>query len=569
MPELPEVETVRRGLEPVMDGARFRKVELRRRDLRWPLPKDFAARLQGKTVTGLGRRAKYLLADLSSGDVLLMHLGMSGSFHVFREAGSKKLARYYHEREQQAAHDHVVFHMSSGAIVTFNDPRRFGSMKIVARDRLDDEPLLSRLGPEPLGNAFDAAMLAAACAGKKTSLKAALLDQRVVAGIGNIYACEALHRALLSPKRLASTIASKSGAPTNAPNGWSTASRRCSTTQSKRAAHRCAIINAPTAISACSNIISESMTAKGCAVSRQAVQGRSSASFRMGARRFIARYARSEFLPLPARGESSSVGERFFMAYENIIVETRGKVGLIRLNRPQALNALNRALVHDLTRALDAFEADANIGCILITGSDKAFAAGADIKEMADKTFDQAYLGDFAANWDRAATVRKPVIAAVAGFALGGGCELAMQCDLIIAADNAKFGQPEIKLGVIPGIGGTQRFTRAVGKAKAMDIMLTGRMMDVEEAERSGLVARIVPLASLVEEAVKVAETIASMSLPSVLAAKEAVNRAFETSLAEGVRFERRVFHSLFATADQKEGMAAFIAKRPPRFENK
>jgi enoyl-CoA hydratase len=257
------------------------------------------------------------------------------------------------------------------------------------------------------------------------------------------------------------------------------------------------------------------------------------------------------------------------MAYENIIVETRGRVGLIRLNRPQALNALNRALVHDLTRALDAFEADANIGCIVITGSDKAFAAGADIKEMADKTFDQAYLGDFAANWDRAATVRKPVIAAVAGFALGGGCELAMQCDLIIAADNAKFGQPEIKLGVIPGIGGTQRFTRAVGKAKAMDIMLTGRTMDVEEAERSGLVARIVPLASLVEEAVKVAETIASMSLPSVLAAKEAVNRAFETSLAEGVRFERRVFHSLFATADQKEGMAAYIAKRPPRFENK
>jgi enoyl-CoA hydratase len=257
------------------------------------------------------------------------------------------------------------------------------------------------------------------------------------------------------------------------------------------------------------------------------------------------------------------------MPYENIVVETRGKVGLIRLNRPQALNALNRALMHDLTRALDAFEADANIGCLVITGSDKAFAAGADIKEMADKTFDQAYLGDFAANWDRAATVRKPVIAAVAGFALGGGCELAMQCDLIIAADNAKFGQPEIKLGVIPGIGGTQRFTRAVGKAKAMDIMLTGRMMDVEEAERSGLVARIVPLASLVEEAVKVAETIASMSLPSVLAAKEAVNRAFETSLAEGVRFERRVFHSLFATADQKEGMAAFIAKRPPRFENK
>ena len=257
------------------------------------------------------------------------------------------------------------------------------------------------------------------------------------------------------------------------------------------------------------------------------------------------------------------------MSYDNIIVETRGKVGLIRLNRPQALNALNRALVHDLTRALDVFEADADIGCMVITGSDKAFAAGADIKEMADKTFDEAFLGDFAANWDRAATVRKPLIAAVAGFALGGGCELAMQCDLIIAADNAKFGQPEIKLGVIPGIGGTQRFTRAVGKAKAMDIMLTGRMMDVEEAERAGLVARIVPLASLLDEAIKVAETIAAMSLPSVLAAKEAVNRAFETTLAEGVRFERRVFHSLFATADQKEGMAAFIAKRPPKFENR
>jgi len=257
------------------------------------------------------------------------------------------------------------------------------------------------------------------------------------------------------------------------------------------------------------------------------------------------------------------------MAYENVIVETRGKVGLIRLNRPQALNALNRALMTDLTHALNAFEADANIGCIVITGSDKAFAAGADIKEMAEKTFAEAYLGDFAANWDRAATVRKPVIAAVAGFALGGGCELAMQCDILIAADNAKFGQPEIKLGVIPGIGGTQRFTRAVGKAKAMDIMLTGRMMDVNEAERAGLVARIVPLANLLDEAIKTAETIASMSLPSVLAAKEAVNVAFETSLAEGVRFERRVFHAMFATADQKEGMAAFIARRPAKFDNK
>src|ERR1700723_1059394 len=257
------------------------------------------------------------------------------------------------------------------------------------------------------------------------------------------------------------------------------------------------------------------------------------------------------------------------MAYENIIVETRGRVGLIRLNRPQALNALNRALMGELGQAIAAFEADVGIGCMVITGSEKAFAAGADIKEMADKDFTRVFFEDFCADWHQAAAARKPVIAAVAGFALGGGCELAMQCDLIIAADNAKFGQPEIKLGIIPGIGGTQRLTHAVGKAKAMDLILTGRMMDAAEAERSGLVARIVPLQSLVEEALKIAETIASMSLPSVLAAKEAVNAAFEMPLAEGIRFERRVFHSLFATADQKEGMAAFIAKRPPKFVNK
>jgi enoyl-CoA hydratase len=256
------------------------------------------------------------------------------------------------------------------------------------------------------------------------------------------------------------------------------------------------------------------------------------------------------------------------MNYENIIVERRGKVGLIRLNRPQALNALNSALMRELSAAVDAFEAGSDVACMVITGSDKAFAAGADIKEMADKTFAEAFLGDFAADWHCVANARKPVIGAVAGFALGGGCELAMQCDVIIAADNAKFGQPEIKLGIIPGIGGTQRFTRAVGKSKAMDIILTGRMMDAAEADRSGLVARVVPVASLMEEALKVADTIASMSLPSLLAAKEAVNAAFETSLAEGVRFERRVFHSLFASADQKEGMAAFIAKRPPKFQN-
>jgi formamidopyrimidine-DNA glycosylase len=212
MPELPEVETVRRGLEQAMTGHRFAKVEVRRGDLRWPLPRNFAQRLKGRTVTGLGRRAKYLLADLSSGDVLVMHLGMSGSFHVFVE-NDKHLGRYHHQREKRAAHDHVVFHMSSGATVTFNDPRRFGSMKLVARDKLDAEPLLKGLGPEPLGNEFDAAMLARACQGKKTSLKAALLDQRVVAGLGNIYVCEALYRAQLSPKRLASTVAGRNGVP--------------------------------------------------------------------------------------------------------------------------------------------------------------------------------------------------------------------------------------------------------------------------------------------------------------------------------------------------------------------
>ncbi|HZP75797.1 MAG TPA: enoyl-CoA hydratase [Pseudolabrys sp.] len=257
------------------------------------------------------------------------------------------------------------------------------------------------------------------------------------------------------------------------------------------------------------------------------------------------------------------------MSYQNIVIETKGRVGIIRLNRPQALNALNAALIAELGKAVAAFEADANIGCTIITGSEKAFAAGADIKEMADKSYNDVLLGDFAGSWDAPAQARKPIIAAVAGFALGGGCEIAMQCDLIIAADNAKFGQPEIKLGVIPGIGGTQRLTRAVGKAKAMDLVLTGRMMDAAEAERSGLVARVVPLADLMSEAVKIAETIASMSLPSVLLAKEAVNRAFESSLAEGVRFERRVFHSLFATQDQKEGMAAFVEKRPANFKHK
>lgn len=253
-----------------------------------------------------------------------------------------------------------------------------------------------------------------------------------------------------------------------------------------------------------------------------------------------------------------------------VLTETRGHVGLITLNRPKQLNALNDALMDALGAALRAFDADPAIGCMVVTGSDKAFAAGADITAMAKKTFPASYAEDFITrNWEAMMQIRKPVIAAVRGFALGGGCELAMMCDLIVAADNAQFGQPEIKLGIIPGAGGTQRLTRAVGKAKAMDLILTGRMMDAHEAERSGLVARVVPLQQTLDEAVAMAETMAGFSQASVLMAKESVNRAFESSLSEGLRFERRLFQSLFATADQKEGMAAFLEKRKPLFTNK
>jgi enoyl-CoA hydratase len=257
------------------------------------------------------------------------------------------------------------------------------------------------------------------------------------------------------------------------------------------------------------------------------------------------------------------------MAYENILVETKGRVGIVRLNRPKALNALNAKLIEELGQALDAFEANEGIGCILITGSEKAFAAGADIKEMQDFNYPDVYLKDFIQSWERLSRVRKPVVAAVAGYALGGGCELAMMCDIIIAADNAQFGQPEIKLGVIPGSGGTQRLTHLVGKSKAMDLILTGRMMGAEEAERSGLAARIVPAASLMDEAMKAADEIANMSLPAAMMAKESVNRALETSLAEGIKFERRLFHSMFGMADQKEGMAAFAAKRKADFKHR
>ena len=258
------------------------------------------------------------------------------------------------------------------------------------------------------------------------------------------------------------------------------------------------------------------------------------------------------------------------MAYDNIIVDTKGPVGIITLNRPKAMNALNSAIVGEIGRALDAFEADEAIGCIVITGSEKAFAAGADIKEMQSKSYIDAYLQNFITDgWERITTCRKPVIAAVAGFALGGGCEMAMMCDFIIAGDTAKFGQPEITIGVIPGAGGTQRLPRAVGKSKAMEMVLTGRMMGAEEAERTGLVSRIVPAGDLLDEAVKTAKAIASLSRPAVMMAKESLNRAYESSLAEGVLFERRTFHAAFATADQKEGMAAFIEKRQPKWKNK
>ena len=258
------------------------------------------------------------------------------------------------------------------------------------------------------------------------------------------------------------------------------------------------------------------------------------------------------------------------MSYETLIVEKKGRVGSITLNRPDALNAFNKQLMDELTIAIKSYEANDEIGAILITGSEKAFAAGADIKEFATKDYMDAFFEDLiTANWEEVTRTRKPVIAAVSGYALGGGCELAMMCDIIICAENAKFGQPEINLGVMPGAGGTQRLTRCVGKSKAMDMILTGRMMDAEEAERSGLVSRVFPTEELPEKALEIATTIAELSLPAVMLCKEAINRAYETTLSEGIRFERRVFHSLFATEDQKEGMAAFVDKRAAKFKNR
>ncbi len=257
------------------------------------------------------------------------------------------------------------------------------------------------------------------------------------------------------------------------------------------------------------------------------------------------------------------------MAYETLKVETRGKVGLITLDRPKSLNALNTQMMEEMATVIDAFEKDKKIGCMIITGSEKAFAAGADIKEMQPLSYAEAYEVDFFAGWDAVVQARKPIIAAVAGYALGGGCELAMMCDFILAADTAKFGQPEISLGVMPGLGGSQRLTRFVGKSKSMEMCLTGRMMNAEEAERSGLVSRVIDADDLVEEALKTATKIAEFSAPSVLMVKESVNRSYELTLTEGIRFERRLFHSMFAFDDQSEGMAAFIEKRAPQFKGR
>jgi len=258
------------------------------------------------------------------------------------------------------------------------------------------------------------------------------------------------------------------------------------------------------------------------------------------------------------------------MAYENILIETRGRIGLVTLNRPKALNALSPELMRELGEALNAFGSDDRIGAIVITGNEKAFAAGADIKTMKDWGYMDVYRADYiTAEWETINSIRKPVIAAVAGYALGGGCELAMMCDFILAADTAKFGQPEINLGILPGAGGTQRLPRFVGKSKAMEMVLTGRMMDAAEAERCGLVSRVLAPERLLDEAIKTAEKICELSLPVIMLAKESVNRAFETTLSEGVRFERRLFHSCFAIEDQKEGMAAFVEKRKPAFKNR
>src|SRR5690606_26026289 len=364
----------------------------------------------------------------------------------------------------------------------------------------------------------------------------------------------------------------QSGSPPRSRGGWKSRqnaatgsllpSAPSSPKRSMPAARRCATMSRRTDRSAISSIVSAYMTARASLARDRAATARYGRSCKAAARLSTVRPANANIQQHPLRETNS-------MAYETILVETRGRVGLITLNRPKALNALNSTVLKEVVAAAEAFDRNPRIGAMVLTGSEKAFAAGADIKEMQPKAYIDVYMEGFFGGWEQFTRIRKPVIAAVAGYALGGGCELAMMCDFIVAADNAKFGQPEIKLGVMPGAGGSQRLTRFVGKSKAMEMCLTGRMMDAEEAERSGLVSRVVPAETLLDDALKTAQTIAEMSLPIAMMTKESVNRAYETTLSEGVRFERRLFHSMFATDDQSEGMAAFIEKRKPQFRNR
>ena len=544
MPELPEVETVRRGLEPVMRGRRFVHVTQRRKDLRFPLPERFAERLTGRKVERLDRRAKYILIHLDGAEVLAVHLGMTGRFQVELPArrrrppsplvgegrgggdprrggnpptpipspqggGGFQLGDYTYEHGHDAKHDHLVFEMSGGARVTFNDARRFGYMTLIPEMDLASDAFFRGLGVEPLGADLDPAYLARRALGKKTDLKAFLMDQRIVAGLGNIYVCEALLRAGLSPFKPAARLATRTGRsdafcrPAGAGHQGGTSGRHprrrlhLAGLQAGRRLRRRLPERVP------------GLRPGGRALRQTGLPGHRAPQDAGRTLHLLLPRLPALTYPRPDPNRWSTG-----MAYETIIVETKGRVGIVRLNRPNALNALNAQVINELSAALDTFEADDGIGCIVITGSDKAFAAGADIKEMQAKTYMSAYKEDFITKWYRVSDARKPIIAAVAGFALGGGCELAMMCDIIIAADTAKFGQPEIKLGVMPGSGGTQRLIRQIGKAKAMELCLTGRMMDAAEAERANLVARVVPAASLMEEAMKTAETIASMSLP-------------------------------------------------------
>ena len=474
-----------------MAGRRIAAVELRRKDLRFPFPQGFAeAPDRADASSASRRRAKYILADLEGGDCLLVHLGMSGRFAVSQARPGAQSRRILFRRGSRAeapgAHDHVVFTLDDGTRVIYTDPRRFGIMDLVRRRaRLRSHRLLGEIGVEPLGNEFNAAHLAEAFAGKKAPLKAALLDQRLVAGLGNIYVCEALYRAGLSPRRKAGTLGQarqgRSAARGSGPphQGGARAKR------SRPAARRCAISPRPTASSATSSTASRSMTAR---ASPARACCTADPAHRAGRPLDL-------LLSVPASAESSRSLKCRKLAYETIIVETARRVGLITLNRPKVLNALNEQLIARIGAGARRLSTPIRRSAASSSPAPRRPLRPAPTsRRCSDKTFVDNYLGKFLAELGcRSPRSASRSIAAVAGFALGGGCELAMICDIIIAADTAKFGQPEITLGIMPGAGGTQRLARAVGKAKAMDMVLTGRMMDAAEAERSGLVSRVVP----------------------------------------------------------------------------